>query len=208
MNRQRTLPNHSTLTSTMSFVPYAGPHLRQFQRGLRTAQPRQDVEVCVVTVKIAGAPRVQDQPDLPLHEHLSRKSCECRLPHLCLHCTLTHTQVISLGYSAQQAFLPFEGVVLRPFRDAGYAECSYKCTVRKGLCSCLIVCADWSMRSHSAGSTTKPSTSQNTSTTRKSKMEISTGSFLASLSPLAHPPTSQWTNTMYYIPHVESHLYA
>lgn len=38
-------------------------------------------------------------------------------------------QVIILGFDAKKACKPFENVPLTPFRDAGYAQCSYKCTV-------------------------------------------------------------------------------
>jgi hypothetical protein len=44
-----------------------------------------------------------------------------------------------MGLSAQEAFEPFKSVQLKPFRDAGYAECSYKCTVNLFLQSYWIV---------------------------------------------------------------------
>ena len=34
-----------------------------------------------------------------------------------------------MGLRAEDAVEPFKGVQLKPFRDAGYAECTYKCTV-------------------------------------------------------------------------------
>lgn len=37
--------------------------------------------------------------------------------------------MISLGYTATEAFRPFENIPFRPFRDAGYNECTYKCTI-------------------------------------------------------------------------------
>lgn len=67
-------------------------------------------------------------------------------------------QIISLGYTANEAFLPFENVALRPFRDAGYAECTYKCTVIPNGFSCSIACEDWSTRSLWAGSAIRHST--------------------------------------------------
>jgi len=42
-----------------------------------------------------------------------------------------------MGLTAEQAFEPFKGVQLKPFRDAGYAECTYKCTVTWGLIKLL-----------------------------------------------------------------------
>jgi hypothetical protein len=208
MSLPRTSPNPFTLTSTTCVDPYAGPDLRQLQRGLWAAEPGQDVEVRVVTVKIAVPRRVQDQPDLPLHQHFPRKGRQRRLPHRRIHCTPAPKQVISLGYTAAEAFLPFEGVVLRPFRDAGYAECSYKCTVRLLGFSCWTACEGWSTRSRWGGSTTRRSTWPSTSTTRRSKTATSTGSFPASSWPSARPPTSPSTSTMYPAAHAEPHLHA
>ena len=34
-----------------------------------------------------------------------------------------------MGKTAEEAFEPFRNVEFRPFRDAGYGQCSYKCTV-------------------------------------------------------------------------------
>jgi hypothetical protein len=39
-------------------------------------------------------------------------------------------QVISLGIDSRYAFDPFSKIGLKPFRDAGYADCTYKCTVK------------------------------------------------------------------------------
>jgi hypothetical protein len=187
---------------------YAGSHLRQLQWGFWTAQPGQNLEVCLWAVKIAGASRVQEQSDLPLHQHLPRKGSQLRLPHLRIHCTSHHIKVISLGYTAAEAFAPFEGVALRPFRDAGYAECSYKCTVFLGWCSCWTVCGGCNTRSLWGGSTTRPLTWPSTSTTRRSRTETSTGSSPTSLSHSARPPINPSISTTYPDPHAESHIYA
>ncbi len=128
-NPPRILPNPSILISTTYLSLQPGPRIRQFQRGLRTTQPRQDLEVRHLAGETAIPPRVQDQPDLPLHQHCPRKGRQRRLPHLRLPGSPPLMQIISLGYSAKRAFEPFKALTFRPFRDAGYAECTYKCTV-------------------------------------------------------------------------------
>ena len=37
--------------------------------------------------------------------------------------------MIIMGKSADEAYEPFSHVDFRPFRDAGYGQCTYKCTV-------------------------------------------------------------------------------
>ncbi len=43
--------------------------------------------------------------------------------------TLFVIQIVVLGRSAEQAFKPFKHIKFADFRDAGYGECSYKCTI-------------------------------------------------------------------------------
>ena len=49
----------------------------------------------------------------------------------CLHLLGTQKciQMIIMGKSAEEAYEPFSHVDFRPFRDAGYGQCTYKCTV-------------------------------------------------------------------------------
>ena len=53
-----------------------------------------------------------------------------------------YNQIISLGRTAKEAFEPFKHLTLRAFRDAGYADCTYKCTVRLSQFSYWIACKD------------------------------------------------------------------
>jgi hypothetical protein len=206
-NPPRISPNPSILISTKYPSPEKGPGLRQFQRGLRSAQSGQDLEVRDRTGEAAIPSRLQDQPDLPLHEHRPREGRQRRLPHLRLPGPIPLTQIISLGYSAKRAFEPFKALTFRPFRDAGYAECSYKCTVSLGRRSFWTAWEGWSTPSDSGGSATRPSTSLSTSTTRRSRTETSIGSSPISLSPSARPPIRPLISTAYQHPHAESHLH-
>ena len=142
----KTWPSPSTSISTMYPPTHLGPHLRQLQRRLRAAQPRQDLQVCHRAGETPERATVQDQPDLPLHQHRPREGRQLCLPHLRLHRTTCYTQIIALGYTARQAYEPFKNIYLKPFRDAGYGQCTYKCTVKWDSLSCWTVCGDWSTR--------------------------------------------------------------
>lgn len=100
--------------------PKIGPRLRQLQRGLRAPQFREDLEVHNRAGEIARPPRLQGQPDLPLHESAALEGGELGHADLRLPGSSALSKVVVLGYSAKKAFEPFKHYVFRPFRDAGY----------------------------------------------------------------------------------------
>lgn len=91
------------------------------------------------------------------------------------------SQVVIQGKTPEQAYQPFANVEFRPFRDAGYGQCNYKCTVFHSITRYWTAFEDSIMPSDWAGLTTKSSTLQNTSTMRRLKTETLIGLYQVSL---------------------------
>ena len=139
INPPRTCLNPSILTSTTYPFNHSGLGLRQLQRRFWTSQPRKNLQIRHRIIKIISPPGIQIQPNLSLYMPSPIKNGQRGLPHLRFYSKFLVKQIISLRFTAKEAYLPFQKVPLRPFMDAGYAQSTYKCTVLDLVCSCWTV---------------------------------------------------------------------
>jgi hypothetical protein len=140
--RPRTSPRPSSSTSTTYPLSHSGPSLRGLLRGLRPAQPGQDLEIHRGSSEVPDGQEVRRKCVLPLHLPSLRQVHQLRPPRLRIPRNNPAMQVVIEKRTPEEAFQPFSHIDFRPFRDAGYGQCSYKCTVTHQPYRSLIACAD------------------------------------------------------------------
>ena len=80
----------------------SGFGIRAILLGFRTIEFREDVEIRNITVEAIEPPRIQEEPNLPLHIKHPLKGSQLRISNGRLPSTLSinQSQIIILGYSS------------------------------------------------------------------------------------------------------------
>lgn len=125
----RTSPKPSSSISTMYDPQHSGSRLRGVLRGFRAAKSGKDLEVHQRGLQVSQRQEVQRKFVLSLHISALLQMHQFRPPDLRLHGIFLPKKVVIMKKTPEEAFEPFKNIEFKPFRDAGYGQCSYRCTV-------------------------------------------------------------------------------